>query len=129
MSIKLRPHHLLCTQGYSGKGYDNGFVANMTAITTALRDDPNAMVEIVFSTDAICSRCPRMLGAGLCKDDDKVRRYDRKVTEYFGLQERSYSYREITREINSKMTAAIMDDICSDCSWYPVSACKRNILG
>ena len=27
MSIVLRPHHLLCTQGYSGKGYDNDFVA------------------------------------------------------------------------------------------------------
>ena len=24
--INLRPHHLLCTQGYSGKGYSDGFV-------------------------------------------------------------------------------------------------------
>ena len=29
MSIVLRPHHLLCTQGYSGKGYDNDFVAHI----------------------------------------------------------------------------------------------------
>ena len=27
--IHLRPHHLLCTQGYSGKGYDENFVAHM----------------------------------------------------------------------------------------------------
>ena len=32
MSIVLRPHHLLCTQGYSGKGYDNDFVAHMTDV-------------------------------------------------------------------------------------------------
>ena len=38
MSIVLRPHHLLCTQGYSGKGYDNDFVAHMTDVVHQLRD-------------------------------------------------------------------------------------------
>jgi len=36
MTIKLRPHHLLCTKGYGGMGYSEGFVENMTAITTHL---------------------------------------------------------------------------------------------
>ncbi|MFR5373228.1 MAG: hypothetical protein ACLTGJ_07070 [Faecalibacterium prausnitzii] len=40
MSIVLRPHHLLCTQGYSGKGYDNDFVAHMTDVVHQLRDVP-----------------------------------------------------------------------------------------
>ncbi|MDD7224175.1 MAG: DUF1284 domain-containing protein, partial [Lachnospiraceae bacterium] len=30
--ITLRPHHLLCTQGYSGKGYSDDFVENMDKI-------------------------------------------------------------------------------------------------
>ena len=29
MSIVLRPHHLLCTQGYSGHGYSEAFVEHM----------------------------------------------------------------------------------------------------
>ena len=127
--MRLRPHHLLCTQGYSGKGYSDDFVGNMTAITNRLRSDENIIVDIVFSTDDICGKCPKMISADLCENNDKVKRFDRKVTNYFCLEEKSYIYRDIIREINAKMTVSMMDDICSDCSWYPVSACKKNILG
>jgi len=127
--MKLRPHHLLCTQGYSGRGYSEDFVENMTAITTHLRNDANAVVEIVFTTDDICKKCSRMIDDDLCDNDEKVKRFDKKVVSYFGIEERGYTYKDIIREINEKMTSAMMDDICSDCEWYPISACKRNILG
>ena len=126
---KLRPHHLLCTQGYSGKGYDSDFVENMTAITTHLRNDKDAVVEIVFSTDDICSKCPRMIGDDLCDRNDKVKRFDKKVITYFGIKEKSYIYQDIISEINANMNSSMMDDICSDCEWYPISSCKKNILG
>lgn len=129
MKLKLRPHHLLCMQGYAGKGYSDDFVENMTAITTYLQNNTNALVEIVFSTDDICSKCPQMLGIDLCEDNGKVKRFDKKVIDYLGLEEKNYLYQDITCEINSKMTTSIMDDICFDCSWYPVSACKDKILG
>ena len=32
MSIVLRPHHLLCTQGYSGHGYSEAFVEHMNPL-------------------------------------------------------------------------------------------------
>ena len=38
--IHLRPHHLLCTQGYSGKGYDENFVAHMNKVLPELRNVP-----------------------------------------------------------------------------------------
>jgi len=127
--MKLRPHHLLCTQGYSGRGYNSDFVENMTAITTHLRNNANAVVEIVFSTDDICSKCPRMIDNDLCESDDKVKRLDKKVITYFGIKEKNYIYQDIIREINAEMTSSMMDDICSDCEWYPISACRKNILG
>lgn len=37
--ITLRPHHLLCTQAYSGKGYDEAFVRNMDRVTESLLRD------------------------------------------------------------------------------------------
>jgi len=126
--MKLRPHHLLCTQGYSGKGYSDDFVENMTAITTHLRNENNALIEIVFTTDDICGKCPRMIGHGLCESEEKVKRIDKKVASYFGIEEKTYIYQDIIREINSKMTSDTMDDICGNCEWYPVSACKKNIL-
>lgn len=126
--MKLRPHHLLCTQGYGGKGYNDEFVRNMDAITNWLRSEENAVIDIVFSTDDICAECPRMMGAGYCRDNDKVKSIDEKVRDYFHLEEDRYQYREIIREIDSKMTESMMEDICCECSWYPVSECKRKIL-
>lgn len=127
--MKLRPHHLLCTQGFSGKGYDDNFVKNMIAVTNYLRNNPNPTVEIVFSTDDICRSCPSKIGENLCEDQDKVNTFDKKVINYFGIEEKQYNYRDITSEINMKITSEIMDDICSTCSWYPISACKKNIVG
>ena len=76
MSIVLRPHHLLCTQGYSGKGYDNDFVAHMTDVVHQLRDVPGTTIHLTFSTDTLCSCCPNKLGTDLCDTQEKVKRYD-----------------------------------------------------
>jgi len=127
--MRLRPHHLLCTQTYRGKGYDNDFVDNMTAITNRLGREAGAQIEIVFSTDDICVKCPKMTGEDLCEENAKVKAIDRKVVEYFGLEEKCYIYQNIIREIKAKMTASIMDDICGDCNWYKVSDCRSIILG
>lgn len=126
--MKLRPHHLLCTQGYSGKGYSSDFVLNMTAITTCLRTEASTMVELVFSTDDICEKCPNMLGTDLCTEQRKVKSFDNKMIDYFSLEEKSYVYQALVKEIDEKMTEAMLEDICASCNWYPVSACKRNIL-
>jgi len=127
--MKLRPHHLLCTQGYSGRGYSPEFVENMNAITGILRKDSAAVVSIVFSTDDICKHCPKKLGENICERNNKVQRIDRKVVDYFGIEEKEYVYREITANISAGMTPAMMDDICGECNWYPVSACKKKVLG
>jgi len=127
--MKLRPHHLLCAQGFSGRGYDKAFVENMTGITARLQSDAEAVVDIVFSTDDICSKCPRMLGEDLCVSNEKVKRIDGKVVAYFGIEEKRYIYQDIIREIKAGMTSQMMDDICGECEWYPISACKRKVLG
>jgi len=127
--MKLRPHHLLCTQGYSGKGYSPEFVENMTRITKILRGSPTALVNIVFSTDDICAHCPKKLGEDNCERNAEVKRMDSKLAAYFGLEEKVYAYRQLTAQINAGMTGRMLDDICGECSWYPVSACRRKILG
>ena len=127
--MKLRPHHLLCTQSYAGRGYSPDFEKNMDALTAALRANPATAVEIVFSTDDVCRACPKMLGENLCEFDERVNRFDSKVVDYFGLEQKSYIYREIVSEINAKMTLEIMDDICGECGWYRFGGCQQIILG
>ena len=104
MSIVLRPHHLLCTQGYSGKGYDNDFVAHMTDVVHQPRDVPGTTIHLTFSTDTLCSCCPNKLGTDLCDTQEKVKRYDAKTVEYFGLEEKDYVYQDLIREIDAKAT-------------------------
>lgn len=127
--MRLRPHHLLCTQGYSGKGYSEEFVLNMTAITNRLRTEEDVLIDLVFSTDDICAACPNMLGTDLCVDQQKVKRHDQKLVEYFGLCEQQYRFQALLRQINAAMTKEMLADVCEGCSWSPVSACRRNILG
>ena len=47
--IRLRPHHLLCTQGYSGKGYNESFVAHMNEVVEQLRNVPGTKITLTFS--------------------------------------------------------------------------------
>ncbi len=126
--ISLRPHHLLCTQGYSGKGYNEDFVQNMTNITNSMRTDRNLKVNIVFSTDDICTYCSRKLGEGLCKDDNKVLVFDKGVIDFLGLSEKVYNYQDLIHIIHEKMTSEKMKEICGNCEWHQMSACEKNIL-
>lgn len=125
--MKLRPHHLLCTQGYSGKGYSPEFVKCMDQVVSQLRGKEPVEIEIVFGTDDLCRACPHKVGENCCESQDKVGHFDSKVVEYFNLQEKKYIYQDLVKYIDSQMTENMMDSICSICSWYPISSCKKNV--
>lgn len=127
--IKLRPHHLLCTQGYSGKGYSDGFVSNMNEVVHKLRNDEGTKIMLTFSTDSLCQCCPNKKGENICDTQEKVKSFDEKTANYFALEEKEYVYKDIVNEIKSKITPKMLEDICTGCCWYNISACKKNICG
>lgn len=53
MSIRLRPHHLLCLLTYAGKGYSAAFTANYDVI--AARIAGGEAVTLVDGPDDICA--------------------------------------------------------------------------
>ena len=127
--MRLRPHHLLCTQGYEGKGYDENFVRRMTDYVTRMREEAGFRVQITLHPDDICSACPNLADSEHCTSDDKVSAFDRKVMHFFGLQEgKVYNYQKLIRFIDDRMTEERLDSICGTCSWYPVSLCRKRIL-
>ena len=127
--INLRPHHLLCTQGYSGKGYSDGFVLNMNEVVNKLRNEYGTKIMLTFSTDSLCQCCPINKGENICATQEKVKNFDDKTVTYFALEEKEYVYKEIVNEIKSKITPQMLEDICTGCCWYNISACKKNICG
>lgn len=126
--IRLRPHHLLCTQGYEGKGYDPAFVRDMDLIVEYLRTVQDAEIELVFCTDDLCRACPNRHDENICRSDNKVLQYDRSVISLFDLKEKKYRYQDLIRQIDAGMTETVLESICGDCEWYSESACRKNIL-
>lgn len=53
MTIRLRPHHLLCLLTYVGKGYSAAFTANYDAIAARIGDGEDLL--IVAGPDDICA--------------------------------------------------------------------------
>jgi len=53
MTVRLRPHHLLCLQTYVGEGYSPAFVANYDAVVARLAAGEAAL--LVDGPDAICA--------------------------------------------------------------------------
>lgn len=126
--MRLRPHHLLCTQGYSGKGYSEDFVTHMDQVVEKLRGNEPVEIELVFDTDVLCTACPHKLGEDLCDTNEKVKAFDQKLVSYFNLKEGKYIYQELIQKIDAGMTEEMMADICEGCEWYPISSCRKNVL-
>ena len=53
MTVRLRPHHLLCMLTYVGRGYSPAFTANMTAVAERLGAGED--IELVAGPDDICA--------------------------------------------------------------------------
>ena len=53
MTVRLRPHHLLCVLTYVGRGYSPAFTANMTAVAERLGAGED--IELVVGPDDICA--------------------------------------------------------------------------
>lgn len=123
----LRPHHLLCTQSYEGKGYSKEFIANMDEKVELLRYRKDFKIILKSTLDDLCVFCPSNKG-DYCETENKVRFMDEKVLKYFNLKEDVYIYKDVIKNINKKITENILDDICSKCEWYKYDICRNIIL-
>jgi hypothetical protein len=122
--LVLRVHHLLCIQGYEGKGYSLQFTENMDKVVNELRD--NMCIKIVTRTDDICALCPYNLGNGLCKNEEKVFFFDSKILNELKLiEDRIYLYKDILNNIKENLTYEKFKKICGSCEWFSYGYCKR----
>ena len=122
--MKLRAHHLLCIQKFTGHGYDAKFTAHMTAVCDALRQLPESPVLLIDRCDTLCTACPHRVG-DLCDSAEKVSALDAAVCRVCGLQtDTVYSWAQL-REISR--TAVLQTEqfhaICGCCQWYAL--CKQ----
>ena len=120
--LVLRAHHLLCIQGYKGKGYSLHFTDNMNKIVNELKDDMT--IKVVTRTDDICAACPHNLINGFCQSEEKVFVFDSKVLNELKLKEgRTYLYKDILNNIKENLTHRKFVNICKNCEWFSYGYC------
>lgn len=122
--IKLRPHHLLCTQAYQGYGYSKDFTTCMDHLVEVL---PSSSVQLQQGVDEICNPCPYKEG-NKCSTEEKVTLMDQKVLSYFSLSYGEIAYSSTISKIRELMSEEIFEDICSTCSWYDYNLCRGKLL-
>ena len=121
MTVRLRPHHLLCILTYVGKGYSPAFTANMTAIAGRLA--AGETVEIVTGPDDICA--PLLDGPDPHCYRASVTERDRAATHdlghLLGLEPRTGVHLVMKTDLVGRLRAAFASNrirsACAGCEW------------
>ncbi len=117
--IRFRAHHLLCTQGFQGYGYDLKFIQKLREIITCLENDPTQILEIVSETDEICENCPNLIENYCIKDqDNNIKEMDIYLINNSSLKENSLiTYKNALEIIQHDLNNEIIKNICENCVW------------
>jgi hypothetical protein len=122
MTVRLRPHHLLCLLTYVGKGYSAAFIANYNRI--ARRLSRGEAIELVDGPDDICA--PLLDEADPHCHRDSVTARDHKaardLAEVLGQPVTAGAMVTLTEERLSGMRTAFAAGstrkACSRCEWH-----------
>ncbi len=121
MTVRLRPHHLLCALTYVGRGYSPAFTANMTAV--AERIGAGEDIELVAGPDGICAPLldgpdPHCHRASVVERD---RAAVRDLSALLGLDVRTGAHLVLDDEVIGRLRAAFASNrirsACTGCEW------------
>jgi hypothetical protein len=124
VTVRLRPHHLLCILTYVGKGYGPAFIANYDAV--AKRISGGEDILLVAGPDDICA--PLLHGAAPHCHRESVRARDAKaakaVARMLGRPVRTGDPLSLGAPTLARLRAAFAGgrfrEACADCSWSPL---------
>ena len=120
-TIRIRAHHLLCIQGFQGKGYSAEFVENMRQKIDFLNNSQSKRIQIIDEGDDICASCPH-LEENICSEssgaENRIKNMDIMTMNVLGLEcGQEYLFDNILDRISEKISLSHLNKICSSCSW------------
>lgn len=116
-TLKIRPHHLLCTKFFCGNGYNSEFTENISRISSEMKNE--AFISITNECDDICKKCPNRV-ENECSDKIKPTEFDDMTVKLCGIEYgRTYTYSELSRIADENVIySGRLKDICSQCEWF-----------
>lgn len=127
MTVRLRPHHLLCMLTYVGKGYTSGFVENYDRVAARLNAGED--IELVEGADDICEGLlceshAHCFNVGSVQRDETARS---SVSAFLGETLTAGSGLKATPDFLAKMRGAFatgdIRQACRGCQW--IRLCDR----
>ncbi len=117
--MRLRPHHALCIQKFTGHGYDDRFTEHMTEICETLRKFPETQINIISGCDELCAACPHA-HTGKCAALEKVETMDAQVVKALGVRPGgALPWAELAaRARKNVFETDAFKEICGSCEWF-----------
>lgn len=120
-TIRIRAHHLLCIQGFQGKGYSAQFVENMRQKIDFLHNNSSKKIRVIDEWDDICASCPH-LEENICSEspgaENKIKNMDIMAMSVLGLEcGQEYFFENILDRIRENINLSHLKQICGSCSW------------
>ncbi len=119
--LTFRPHHVLCTLGFEGKGYSPAFVANYASIKKALT--PTTRIQIRDGLDHICQACPHQRG-DTCAKESLIQALDTRHRHALQLQNTCYPWQTLVNKVVTHIQPHHLDRLCQGCTWLALGVCK-----
>ncbi|MCR9194427.1 MAG: DUF1284 domain-containing protein [Hyphomonas sp.] len=131
MTVRLRPHHLLCVLTYMGRGYSPAFTGNLTKIAGRLA--AGEAVDIVTGPDDICA--PMLDGHDPHCHRDSVTNRDhaaaRELSPLLGCEIQTGTSLVLNTNIIDRLRVAFASNqirsACAGCEWE--SLCSSVAVG
>lgn len=126
--IRIRPHHLLCIQGFRGQGYSPTFIANMARLKEMLTEAPDTPVQLTDGTDDICGFCPHA-DDGICmRPGQRVNEIDRRTLDKLELDDGAQgTWSDFVECIRDKLPPDQLGEVCHGCSWIDLGFCANGL--
>ncbi len=125
--LRFRPHHFLCSLGFQGKGYSDGFTANMDRIVNGRLRAPGGdavEIEVIRHTDDICAPCPKRQDTS-CQNQTEIAALDRQHLAALDLRYgQILSWGAAQALIRRKIRPRDLPTICAGCQWLSLGLCE-----
>lgn len=117
--MRLRPHHLLCIQKFTGHGYNAPFTIHMASIVSELADKPVTQITVTRGCDDLCKMCPNRVNDA-CASLEKAALMDSAV---LGVCNLTYGENDSWSSLAATARERIFETdefhkICACCQWF-----------
>lgn len=135
-TLRLRPRHILCANGFSNTeaiapmGYGPMMVANFARVVREQLRAPggeDVRIRVTSTADVICAACPFREGQG-CLMQERIDSMDAAHATALGVAPgQVIRWGDCLDRVRRRVEPDDLDTLCKGCPWLPLGMCKDGV--